>query len=146
MSMNENNLKYCREELEMTQKELGYVFGVSDSTVANWENSYDPMPLPKLVRFCNLYNFSIDFVLGLSKKNVIYNSKISLDKNRLGNKLKSFRKELKLTQQDIAEECSISRTTYTYYELGKNLITTRTLYIFCKKHNLSADKLLERQN
>lgn len=29
-----NNLKYCREELEMTQQELGYVFGVSKNTVS----------------------------------------------------------------------------------------------------------------
>ena len=28
-SMINNNLKYCREELEMTQQELGYLFGVS---------------------------------------------------------------------------------------------------------------------
>ena len=31
-SMINNNLKYCREELEMTQQELGYVFGVSKNT------------------------------------------------------------------------------------------------------------------
>lgn len=143
--MNNNNLKYCREELEMTQKELGFVFGVADSTVANWENAYDPMPLPKLVRFCNLYNYSIDFVLGLSKKNIVYNTKIILDKKEIGKNLKSIRKSLKLTQKDIADDCSISRTTYTYYELGKNLITTRTLYIFCKSYNLSADELLDRK-
>ena len=30
-----NNLKFCRESLEMTQKELGYVFGVAESTVSS---------------------------------------------------------------------------------------------------------------
>ena len=29
VSMIDSNLKYCREELEMTQTELGYIFGVS---------------------------------------------------------------------------------------------------------------------
>ena len=47
--MLENNLKYCREELEMTQTELGYIFGVSKGTVANWENGYSIMPLKKLI-------------------------------------------------------------------------------------------------
>ena len=51
----------------MTQKELGNVFGVSFKTVAGWENSHDTMPLTKLVKFCNLYKFSIDYVTGLSK-------------------------------------------------------------------------------
>lgn len=34
--MFDNNLRYAREELEMTQAELGYIFGVSDSAVRSW--------------------------------------------------------------------------------------------------------------
>ncbi len=41
------NLKSCREEMEMTQTELGYIFGVSKATVANWENGYGIIPLKK---------------------------------------------------------------------------------------------------
>ena len=91
--MLENNLKYCREELEMTQKELGYVFGVSRYTVHGWENGHDTIPLNKLVKFCNLYGYSLDFVCKLSK-NTKYN-KIHLDKNIIGNNLKKLRKKLK---------------------------------------------------
>ena len=46
-----NNLKSCREELEITQEELGKVLGVSRKTVTGWENNYDSMPLTKLVKF-----------------------------------------------------------------------------------------------
>lgn len=46
-----NNLKRCRKELEMTQVELGNVFGVSDSTVRGWENVYDIMPLKNWLSF-----------------------------------------------------------------------------------------------
>lgn len=42
-----NNLKYCREELEMTQEELGYVFGVSYKTISGWETASDPIPFNK---------------------------------------------------------------------------------------------------
>ena len=49
--MNNNNLKYVREELEMTQEELGLVFGVKGSTVAGWENNNDSIPLSKLVKY-----------------------------------------------------------------------------------------------
>ena len=53
VSMIDSNLKYCREELEMTQTELGYIFGVSKGTVSNWENGYNVIPLKKLVKFSN---------------------------------------------------------------------------------------------
>lgn len=64
-----NNIKYCREELEMTQEELGYVFGVKGTTVSGWENNNDTMPLPKMVKFANMYHYSLDYITGLSRKN-----------------------------------------------------------------------------
>ena len=72
-----NNLKFCRESLEMTQKELGYVFGVAESTVSGWENNNDIMPLTKLVKFCDLYGFSLDYVTGLTRSIYSY-SKITI--------------------------------------------------------------------
>ena len=141
--MLENNLKYCREELEMTQKELGYVFGVSRYTVHGWENGHDTIPLNKLVKFCNLYGYSLDFVCKLSK-NTKYN-KIHLDKNIIGNNLKKLRKKLNLSQEKLADECNISQTTYSGYETGKYLINTITLYIICKKYNISMDYLLKNE-
>jgi len=143
--MFDNNLKFCREDLEITQRELGNILGVSDKTIANWENAYDSIPLSKLVNFCNLYNYSVDYVLGLTKRNIIYSKILKLDKTEIGKKIRDIRKELKLTQNAISNECSISRTTLTYYELGKNLISTRTLYIICKNHQLSADEILGRK-
>ena len=140
--MLENNLKYCRNELEMTQSELGYVFGVNKATVSNWENGYDIIPLNKLIKFCNLYNYSIDFVVGLTRKNKIYPKIEKLDKVLGGKKLRKLRKNLGLTQQNIADECSISRATYCHYEIGMNLITTLTLYTICKNHKISMDDFL----
>ena len=91
--MLENNLKYCRNELEMTQSELGYVFGVNKATVSNWENGYDIIPLNKLIKFCNLYNYSIDFVVGLTRKNKIYPKIEKLDKVLVGKKLRKLRRK-----------------------------------------------------
>lgn len=133
--MMQNNLKYCREELEMTQQELGYVFGVSGSTVAGWENDHDTMPLIKMVKFSNMYKYSLDFITGLTRDNN-YNE-VKIDKKKIGNNLKNVRLKLKLSQQQIADECMISQTTYSNYETGLYLINTLTLYTICKKHKLS---------
>lgn len=137
-----NNLKFCREDLELTQKELGYIFGVSEYTISGWENCHDIIPLKKLVKFCNMYNFSVDFVTGLNRKNTEYKNKITLDKVKIGIKLKQLRNKLGYSQQQMANTCSISQTAYSKYERGLNLITTTTLYIICKNNKISMDSFL----
>ena len=140
-----NNLKFCRESLEMTQKELGYVFGVAESTVSGWENNNDIMPLTKLVKFCDLYGFSLDYVTGLTRSNYSYSKINKLDRNKIGNNLKKIITNLNLTQSKIAKECMISQTTYSNYELGIRLITTLTLYTLCKNHKLSMDEVIGKK-
>ena len=137
-----NNLKYCREELEMTQEELGYVFGVSRKTVTGWETNQDTMPLPKLVKFSNMYKYSLDFILGLSRSNNYIEIK-KLNKEIIGTNLKRIRVKLNLTQQQIANECAISQTTYSNYETGLYLINTLTLYTICLKHKLSIYEIIK---
>ena len=129
-----NNLKWCREELEMTQEELGYVFGVSRKTISGWETASDPIPFNKLIKFCNLYHYSLDFVLGLTRNNDKNNIEIKVDKKKIGNKLKELRKSLNLSQQKFASKCGLSQTTYSHYETGFNLITTMTAYSICKTY------------
>ncbi len=143
--MFENNLRWCREELEMTQSELGYIFGVSDSAVRSWETAHDSMPLTKLIKFCNLYDYSLDFVCGLTKKNIKY-GKFETNKEKIGKKLKELRTNLNLSQQALADECKISQTTYSGYETGHYLINTTNLYYICKTYNISMDYLVGRTN
>ena len=142
--MYDNNLKYIRENLEMTQKELGVVFGVDESTYRGWETGKDIIPLRHLIRFSNLYEVSIDYLLKLSATNTLY-EKYKINKEYVGNTLKEVRKKLNLTQSKIAKECMISQTTYSNYEKGYYLVSTITLYTICKKHNISIDYLLGRK-
>lgn len=142
--MYDNNLKYIRENLEMTQKELGVVFGVDESTYRGWETGKDIIPLRHLIRFSNLYEVSIDYLLKLSATNTLY-EKYKINKEYVGSRLKEVRKKLNLTQSKIAQECMISQTTYSNYEKGYYLVSTITLYTICKKHNISIDNLLGRK-
>ncbi len=142
--MLDNNLKYARENLEMTQEELGYVFGVKKAAISNWENGYDIIPLNKLIKFCNLYDYSLDFIVGFTRENKIHPKLNKVDKVKIGKKLKDLRNNLGLTQQQIADECSISRATYCHYELGINLVSTLALYTICKNHKISIDSFLRQ--
>lgn len=141
--MYDNNLRQIRENLEMTQKELGVVFGVDESTYRGWESGRDVIPLKHLIRFSNLYDVSIDYLLKLSQSNIQY-EKYKINKENIGKRLKNIRKEMNLTQSKIAKECMISQTTYSNYEKGYYLVTTMTLYTICKNHKLSMDEVLGR--
>ena len=144
--MIDNNLRYCREELEMTQEELGIILGASKQTISNWETGYTPIPLNKLVRFANLYNYSLDFIVGFTRDNIKYNKNIKLDSKLIGKNLKAIRENLKLTQQQIAHKCNIYQSTYNHYETGYSLIKIIPAYSICKTYNISFDWLVGRTN
>lgn len=127
----------------MTQSELGYIFGVSDSAVRAWETAHGSMPLKKLIKFCNMYDYSLDFVCGLTRKNIKYN-KFNTDKIKIGKNLKALRTKLNLSQQALSDDCKISQTTYSGYETGHYLITTTNLYYICKTYNISLDWVVGR--
>ena len=122
---------------------MGFVFGVTKNTVSGWENSHDSIPLQKLVKFSNLYKFSLDFIVGLKNNNSNYKVIDKPNKQRIGQNLKVIRKKLNLTQQQIADECMISQGAYNGYESGKYLITTLTLYTICYYHRLSFYDILK---
>lgn len=143
--MYENKLKFIRENMEMTQKELGYVFGVDDSTYRGWESGKTIIPLRHLIRFSNLYGYSLDYILGLSKTNTEYLPIETINKEYIGKRLKELRKKLNYTQSRIAKECMINQTTYSNYEKGYYLISTISLYTICKNHKISMDVLLGRK-
>ena len=140
-----NNLQYCRDEIGITQDELGSILNVHKSTISGWENCHSIIPFKKLIKFCNQYNYSLDFVCGLTRKNTDYSKNLINVKN-IGPRLKELRKKLRLTQQQMANECSISQTTYSTYENNIYLISTITIYTICKKYNISMDWLTGRTN
>ena len=146
MRMIDNNLRYCREELEMTQEELGIILGASKQTISNWETGYTPMPMNKLIRFANLYNYSLDFIVGFTRKNIKYDKKIKIDKKIIGDRLKTLRKKFNLTQQELSNKCNIYQSTYNHYETGYSLIKIMTAYAICKTYNISMDYLVGRTN
>ena len=136
------NFKTCRQSLKLTQKALGEALNVAESTVRGWEKEYDFISLNKLVEFCNKYKFTIDYVVGFRKTNTNFKTIPLLDKKRIGKSLRTLRTSLHLTQQDLADECNVARSTITRYEIGINLITALNLYTICKNHKISMDKFL----
>lgn len=65
-----------------------------------------------------------------------------MDWTILGNKIKNFRKSNKLTQQELADKLEISRSTLSYYELGKIEPNIYTLIKLSQIMNCSLDYLI----
>lgn len=77
---------------------------------------------------CNYYNVSMDYMLGLSNKNSFNNGKYNIDKKIIGMRLKIFRKEKNITQEELASTLNTTHSTISAYESGKTTILTAFAY------------------
>lgn len=70
--MKVKRLRETRENLDLKQIDLTDLFGVTYSTISGWETGKDTIPLKQLIKYANKYNYSLDYLLGLTDKNIEY--------------------------------------------------------------------------
>lgn len=60
--MNEigNRIRLFREELKMTQAELGEVVGVKESTISQWETGSRGVKISHGFKLCKVFNKTLD--------------------------------------------------------------------------------------
>lgn len=138
-------LKESRERIDLTQKEIASIFKVHVSTVSGWETGKDPIPLRKLIHYCDLFHYSLDYILYLNNKNEQYKAMELIDSKYIGENLKKNRILNNHTQEDVAKFIQISQSCYSNYEKGRKLINTFALYTIAKTYHISADKLIGRK-
>lgn len=63
-------LKSIRQSNKMTQDEMAKRMKVSKTTVINYEMGTRKIPLAYLVKFSNLFNVSVDDILGTRKESI----------------------------------------------------------------------------
>ena len=138
------NLKYIREENELTQQQVANLLNVSRSVYGMWEQEYDFIPIKRLNDFCNIFDISMDYVLNINS-NIKYNYRRKyLDKDIIKLRLKNLRKEANLTQKELALKLNITRSLISKYETGANLILTSFLIEYAKFFNISSDYIMGR--
>lgn len=141
-----DRLKDIRKYEGLTQKDIAKVLGIDAKTYGLFENQFKIIPLYHLNTLANYYNISVDYILGLTDIKSYDNSfKIAnIDRILLGDNLRKFRKENKITLVRLAEVLNTSHSTLSAYESGKTCILTSFLYTICKKYGVSADYLIGR--
>ena len=126
----------------VSQLDVAQILNISKFTYSHYETQDAIIPLKHLLKFCNYFDISVDYILGftndLSYPKMIKNE----DSVLIANNLKKFRKLSHITQNVLAKELNVNQSTISEYEKGNKLISTPNLYRLCKKYNISADYLL----
>lgn len=60
-------LREIRIDHDHTQKQLAEIIGCSSKQISRYETDEQEMTASKLKAFCDLYNISADYILGLKK-------------------------------------------------------------------------------
>ena len=142
-----NRLKFLRDRTNTKEKDIKAILGIGKSLYSEYESEIKIMPVKHLNLICNYFNISFDYLFGLTEK-LQYSTikKDELNPNVIGKNLKEIRKELKLTQEKLADIVGCSYGTIAGYEIGRYTISTPVLYKICKKYHISADYVLGRTN
>lgn len=143
--MKVKRLRETRENLDLKQIDLTDLFGVTYSTISGWETGKDTIPLKQLIKYANKYNYSLDYLLGLTDKNIEYKV-LKINLNTLATNLRKKRKQYGKTQQLIADIINTSQSSYAHYENARYLMPLNFLYNLSKIYNdLSVDEMLGRK-
>jgi len=111
-------LKDIRIENDLTQIQMAKILNTTQNSYNRWENNVELISLKKLTKVCNYFNTSMDYLVGITRNN-IGNGKHDLNYSIVGNNIKIFRKDNKLSQKDLATLLNTSQSTISAYEAGK---------------------------
>ena len=63
-----DRLRILRKEHDLTQDQLASILGIAQTVYSRYERGANELPIHHLLKLCNLYQVSSDYILGLSDK------------------------------------------------------------------------------
>jgi len=138
-----NNIADIREDSDLTQREVAKILKISKTNYGRWETNDRMIPLKHLKNFSDYFKVSYDYIFSLSRKNNY--EKFSINKKKIGERIKKVRKENGLTQEMLAQKLNTTHSTISAYENGKTLILTVFAYQIAKECKVSMDWLCGRK-
>ncbi len=139
-------LKIIREKRELTQRALAKELKISKSYYNYFETGERIIPIKRLNDFCNYFNVSFDYVLGLDDKSIVSKKNFVIDAKLIGTRIREIRLKNNLKQKELAKLLNTSQSTISSYEKGKTIILTAFLYEMCIKLHASSDYILGKRN
>lgn len=134
-------IKLVRENFDLSQREMAAKMNISKTAYGRWETGEYIIPLERLVKFCELTNYSIDYILGLSNDTTY--DKVNINKKMIGLKIKEIRIKNNLSQAEFAKSINTVQSVISAYESGETLIKTSFMVDICRKYKILASKILK---
>lgn len=119
------NLRESRELIDKKQKDIAELMKVNFTTVSGWETGKDTIPLKRLIEYANYFNYSLDYLFGLTRTNDTNYLPLTINLDLIAKNLKLLRKKHNLTQADVAKKINTTQASYAHYENAINLIPKR---------------------
>ncbi len=138
-------LKDIREDHDLSQKEMAKILNVNRSTYSLWELGINIIPIKYLSSLADYFNYSIDYILGITNNKNSNILKKGFDIKLLGKNLKEIRIANGLSQENIASILNVSQACIARYEKGLIEISTSNLYKFSKEFNISINQLCNKE-
>lgn len=120
---------------------MAEILGVNRSTYSLWELGINIISLKSLCNFADYFNYSIDYVLGLTNIRKNPNLIKGLDLIKLGENIKRIRLQNELSQENIASMIGVTQACITRYEKTLICISTSNLYKLSKEFKISLSEL-----
>ena len=137
-------LKDVRLDAQLNQEDMARIMKTTQSHYSKWEKGTKIITLKKLTLFCNYFSVSMDYMIGRTR-NPQGNGIHTIDNKTIGKNLKTFRKEKKLTQKDIAKLFNTTQSVISAYEAGKTSLLTIFALQLTQIYNISLDWLCGRK-
>lgn len=133
------NLKFIRECRELSQREIANKLGIERSTYTYYElektqpNIFTLIKISKILKVSLIYlvtkNGAMEArkIMSMQPEPEVKSYNYLKSTKSFARKLRTIRKESRLTQQCVANKLNLGRSTYTQYECGKSLPTVLTI-------------------
>ena len=133
-----------REEYELKQYEVAKLLNIYKGTYNQYETEYNIMPLKHLIKICDYFNISLDYIFNFTNIKSYKDISKGIDKNKLKVRLKELRIQENLTQAQLANTLNVATSVIAGAEQGRRIIATPFLYSLGKEYKISVDYLLGR--
>lgn len=140
------NLEKLRDEKDLLKKDVAKLVGVVESVYSEWENEKLSISTKRLYQLANLFEVSIDYMVGISAERIYIKNDNEIDIKLVSSRLKEIRKSLNMTMRDLASKFNTTSSAISNYENGKYLILSPFLIELCKFSNYSIDWILGRSD
>ena len=139
-------LKEIRENKELTQSEVAELLKITRQNYSRWETGELLIPLYHLNSLSNIYNYSMDYIMGLTDNNKDVKKIKELNPKLIGLRIKEVRADNNLSIRGLDRLLNTSHSTIIAYEKGKNLIITAFAYQIAKEYKISLDWLVGKSD